>query len=63
MLAAAGAAEVIEQQDLTGAALAGRIASLLGDRDRLGQMSAAARRLARPNAAAEIVDRAFELMK
>lgn len=62
VLVAAGAADLIEQQDLTGAVLAGRIASLLGDRDRLGQMSAAARRLARPNAAADIVDRAFELM-
>ncbi|MBE3031625.1 MAG: undecaprenyldiphospho-muramoylpentapeptide beta-N-acetylglucosaminyltransferase, partial [Actinobacteria bacterium] len=62
VLVAAGAADLIEQQDLTGAVLAGRIASLLGDRDRLGQMSAAARRLARPGAAADIVDRAFELM-
>jgi UDP-N-acetylglucosamine--N-acetylmuramyl-(pentapeptide) pyrophosphoryl-undecaprenol N-acetylglucosamine transferase len=62
VLAAAGAAEVIEQKSLTGDALAERIAALLADRARLGEMAAAARRMARPNAAAEIVDRALELM-
>ncbi|HEX6975881.1 MAG TPA: undecaprenyldiphospho-muramoylpentapeptide beta-N-acetylglucosaminyltransferase [Vicinamibacterales bacterium] len=62
VLAAAGAAEVIEQKDLTGDRLAERIGALLGDRARLAAMAAAARTLARPNAAAEIVDRALELM-
>jgi UDP-N-acetylglucosamine--N-acetylmuramyl-(pentapeptide) pyrophosphoryl-undecaprenol N-acetylglucosamine transferase len=58
----AGAAEVIEQKNLTGSVLASRILTLLDDGGRLADMSAAARRLARPNAAADIVDRAMELM-
>ncbi len=62
VLAAAGAAEVIEQQHLTGDRLAGRIADLLGNRDRLMDMAEAARRLARPDAAADIVNKALELM-
>jgi UDP-N-acetylglucosamine--N-acetylmuramyl-(pentapeptide) pyrophosphoryl-undecaprenol N-acetylglucosamine transferase len=62
VLAAAGAAEVIEQKSLAGDRLAERIVGLLADRPRLREMAAAARRLARPNAAAEIVDRALELM-
>ncbi len=62
VLAAAGAAEVIEQQHLTGDLLAGRIVALLGNRDRLMAMAEAARRLARPRAAADIVDKALELM-
>jgi UDP-N-acetylglucosamine--N-acetylmuramyl-(pentapeptide) pyrophosphoryl-undecaprenol N-acetylglucosamine transferase len=55
-LQAAGAAEVIEQRDLTGELLAGRILELAGDRERRRRMSAAARRLARPEAAERIVD-------
>jgi UDP-N-acetylglucosamine--N-acetylmuramyl-(pentapeptide) pyrophosphoryl-undecaprenol N-acetylglucosamine transferase len=62
VLAGAGAAEVIEQNDLTGDRLAERIVALLADRARLSAMAAAARGLARPNAAAEIVDKALELM-
>jgi UDP-N-acetylglucosamine--N-acetylmuramyl-(pentapeptide) pyrophosphoryl-undecaprenol N-acetylglucosamine transferase len=60
-LAAAGAAEVLLQPDATGARLAGRILSLAADRERRARMSAAARRLARPDAAKVIVDRAMEL--
>ena len=52
----AGAAEVIEQKDLTGERLAERILALAADADRRKRMSAAARRLARPRAADEIVD-------
>lgn len=62
VLAAAGAAEVIEQKDLTGDLIAGRILALLEDRERLAGMAAAARRLARPRAAEEIVDKALELV-
>jgi UDP-N-acetylglucosamine--N-acetylmuramyl-(pentapeptide) pyrophosphoryl-undecaprenol N-acetylglucosamine transferase len=55
-LQAAGAAEVIEQKDLTGDFLAGRILALAADPDRRMAMSAAARRLAKPDAADRIVD-------
>jgi UDP-N-acetylglucosamine--N-acetylmuramyl-(pentapeptide) pyrophosphoryl-undecaprenol N-acetylglucosamine transferase len=55
-LHAAGAAEVIEQKDLTGELLASRILALAADRDRRIQMAAAARRLAKPDAAERIVD-------
>ena len=51
VLAAAGAAEIIEQKHLTGALLAERIATLIGDPARLAAMSAAARTLSRPDAA------------
>ena len=62
VLATAGAAEVVDQKDLTGDLLAERIVGLLGNRARLAEMAAAARRLARPHAASEIVDKALELM-
>jgi UDP-N-acetylglucosamine--N-acetylmuramyl-(pentapeptide) pyrophosphoryl-undecaprenol N-acetylglucosamine transferase len=61
VLGAAGAAELIEQRDLSGEVLAARIAALLDDPARLGAMSAAARSLARPHAAAAIVDKVFEI--
>jgi UDP-N-acetylglucosamine--N-acetylmuramyl-(pentapeptide) pyrophosphoryl-undecaprenol N-acetylglucosamine transferase len=60
-LAAAGAAEVIEQRDLTGARLAERILALTADAPRRNAMARAARRLARPDAAAAIVERVFAL--
>jgi UDP-N-acetylglucosamine--N-acetylmuramyl-(pentapeptide) pyrophosphoryl-undecaprenol N-acetylglucosamine transferase len=63
VLGAAGAAEVVEQKDLTGGALAMRIVSLLDAPDRLGAMAAEARKLARPNAASVIADRAIELIR
>jgi UDP-N-acetylglucosamine--N-acetylmuramyl-(pentapeptide) pyrophosphoryl-undecaprenol N-acetylglucosamine transferase len=63
VLAAAGAAEVIEQKNLTGGLLAERIARLIGDAGRLAEMSAAARRLAKPDAAAVIADKAMELIR
>lgn len=62
LLRDAGAVEVIEQKDLTGARLAERVLSLTADRERLAAMSAAARRLARPDAAKLIVDRALALV-
>ncbi len=57
----AGAAEILPQAEATGRALAGRILALAGDRDRRARMGAAARSLARPDAAKVIVDRALEL--
>jgi UDP-N-acetylglucosamine--N-acetylmuramyl-(pentapeptide) pyrophosphoryl-undecaprenol N-acetylglucosamine transferase len=61
-LAAAGGAEVLLQQEATGAALAQRIVELAGDADRRRRIAAAARALARPDAAKVIVDRALELI-
>ena len=58
----AGAADVIEQKDLTGDLLADRILKMTADRARLTAMSAAARRLARPEATRVIVDRALALV-
>jgi UDP-N-acetylglucosamine--N-acetylmuramyl-(pentapeptide) pyrophosphoryl-undecaprenol N-acetylglucosamine transferase len=63
VLAAAGAAEVIEQKTLTGALLAERIVTLAGDTGRREAMARAARAFARPDAARVIVDRALELAR
>ena len=57
----AGAAELIEQSNLTGDRLADRIIALAGDRALRLRMSAAARQLAKPRAADEIVDALIEL--
>jgi UDP-N-acetylglucosamine--N-acetylmuramyl-(pentapeptide) pyrophosphoryl-undecaprenol N-acetylglucosamine transferase len=62
-VAGAGAAELLLQRDLTGSALAARILALAGDRGRRDRMSAAARTLARPDAASLIVDKALELAR
>ena len=53
-MADAGAAVVIPDSELTGARLGGEVAGLLADPRRLEAMGAAARRLARPEAAREI---------
>jgi len=63
VLAAAGAAELLEQKRMTGALLAERITALIGDEARLTAMAVAARRLARPDAAMVIADKAFELVR
>jgi UDP-N-acetylglucosamine--N-acetylmuramyl-(pentapeptide) pyrophosphoryl-undecaprenol N-acetylglucosamine transferase len=63
VLGQAGAVEVVEQKDLTGAALAARIVRLLDDPARLGRMAAAALTLGKPDAAKVIADRALELVK
>ncbi len=60
-LVVAGAAELLLQRELTGEVLAARVLALAGDRIRRERMSAAARTLARPDAARVIVDRALEL--
>jgi UDP-N-acetylglucosamine--N-acetylmuramyl-(pentapeptide) pyrophosphoryl-undecaprenol N-acetylglucosamine transferase len=62
-LAAAGAADVLLQAEMSGDVLAGRILALAGDRARRRRMAVAARSLARPDAAKVIVDRALELVK
>jgi UDP-N-acetylglucosamine--N-acetylmuramyl-(pentapeptide) pyrophosphoryl-undecaprenol N-acetylglucosamine transferase len=59
---AAGAAEMIAQRDLDGPGLAARILALAGDVERRRRMEAASRRLARPDAARVIADRALELI-
>jgi UDP-N-acetylglucosamine--N-acetylmuramyl-(pentapeptide) pyrophosphoryl-undecaprenol N-acetylglucosamine transferase len=61
VLAAAGAAEIVEQEGLTGDRLAERIVALSSDPARRHAMSEAARRFARPDAARAIVNRALEL--
>jgi len=61
-LVVAGAADLLLQQGLTGEALAARVLALAGDRGRRERMSAAARSLARPDAARVIVDRALQLV-
>jgi UDP-N-acetylglucosamine--N-acetylmuramyl-(pentapeptide) pyrophosphoryl-undecaprenol N-acetylglucosamine transferase len=63
VLASAGAAEVMEQKRMTGALLAERITALIGDEARLIAMALAARRLAKPEAAMVIADKAFELAR
>ena len=63
VLREAGAVEVIEEKDLTGARLAERIVRLSADPARLAAMSDAARRMARPDAARIIVDRALALVR
>jgi UDP-N-acetylglucosamine--N-acetylmuramyl-(pentapeptide) pyrophosphoryl-undecaprenol N-acetylglucosamine transferase len=62
-LAREGAAEVLLQPDLTGGVLAKRMLALVRDRERRARMALAARRLAKPDAAKVIVDRALELAR
>jgi UDP-N-acetylglucosamine--N-acetylmuramyl-(pentapeptide) pyrophosphoryl-undecaprenol N-acetylglucosamine transferase len=61
VLAGAGAADAIDQRELTGDALAERILAFAADDARRVAVAAAARRLSRPDAARVIVDRALEL--
>jgi len=61
-LAEKGAAEMLLQSDMTGRSLAARILALVRDRDRRARLAAAARSMARPDAAKVIVDRALELL-
>jgi UDP-N-acetylglucosamine--N-acetylmuramyl-(pentapeptide) pyrophosphoryl-undecaprenol N-acetylglucosamine transferase len=60
-LRAAGAAEVIDQKDLTGEVLASRVLALAADREKRQRMAVAARRLAKPDAAERIVDAVIKL--
>jgi UDP-N-acetylglucosamine--N-acetylmuramyl-(pentapeptide) pyrophosphoryl-undecaprenol N-acetylglucosamine transferase len=61
-LAVAGAADVLDQRELTGERLAGRILALLDDEARRASMASAVRAFARPDAAQIIVDRALALV-
>jgi UDP-N-acetylglucosamine--N-acetylmuramyl-(pentapeptide) pyrophosphoryl-undecaprenol N-acetylglucosamine transferase len=61
VLADAGAAELIEQKDLTGTRLAERLLALARDSARRGALAQAVRTFARPDAAKRIVDKALEL--
>ncbi len=62
-LQAAGAARMILQQELTGERLADEISSLLAAPERIDQMEAASRKLARRDAATASVDLMEELLK
>jgi UDP-N-acetylglucosamine--N-acetylmuramyl-(pentapeptide) pyrophosphoryl-undecaprenol N-acetylglucosamine transferase len=61
-LAEAGAAVIVDERELTPAALADAVAAILGDAARLAAMGDAMRRLARPDAASRIVTRLLELV-
>jgi UDP-N-acetylglucosamine--N-acetylmuramyl-(pentapeptide) pyrophosphoryl-undecaprenol N-acetylglucosamine transferase len=56
-----GAAQMLQQRELTGARLAADVLSLAGDAERCRRMGERARQLARPDAARVIVDRLIEL--
>jgi UDP-N-acetylglucosamine--N-acetylmuramyl-(pentapeptide) pyrophosphoryl-undecaprenol N-acetylglucosamine transferase len=60
-MAQGGAAVVVPDEDLDGPRLAREVGALLGSRDSLAAMSAAARRLARPDAAERIAAAALDL--
>ena len=60
--AAAGAAEVVEEADLE-RRLVPRLIALAGDRGRRAAMSAAAARMAKPDAAEKVLQRAEQLME
>jgi UDP-N-acetylglucosamine--N-acetylmuramyl-(pentapeptide) pyrophosphoryl-undecaprenol N-acetylglucosamine transferase len=62
-LAAQGAAVMVEQRELSGDRLAAEILMLAGDEARRRQMGAAARRLARPDAARVIVEKVLALAR
>ena len=62
-LVEAGAAHMIEQRDRTGDRLAAAILALAADAAGRREMSARARRMARPDAARVIVDKVLELAK
>jgi UDP-N-acetylglucosamine--N-acetylmuramyl-(pentapeptide) pyrophosphoryl-undecaprenol N-acetylglucosamine transferase len=63
VLVRAGAADCVDERELTGAGLAARLLTLVDDPARRVAMAGAARRFARPDAAAVIVDRALALME
>jgi len=57
---AAGAATVVRDEELSGERLAGEVGALLGDPERLQEIAAASRRLAKPDAARRIADEVLE---
>ena len=58
-----GAARMIDQRSLTGELLASEMLALVANEPELGEMRAAARRMAKPDAAKAIVDRVMELAR
>ncbi len=62
-LTAYGAAEMIEEKELSAERLADRINHYAQNRDSLARMASAARRLGKPEAARQIVDDCYRLMK
>jgi UDP-N-acetylglucosamine--N-acetylmuramyl-(pentapeptide) pyrophosphoryl-undecaprenol N-acetylglucosamine transferase len=62
-LVANAAARMIEQRSLTGELLATEIVTLAGNAQERAAMSAAARRMAKPDAARVIVDRVLQLAR
>lgn len=63
VVARAGAAVVVDDRELTGDALSAAIQSLVSDPERRRRMAAAARTLARPDAAQRIADRVEQLAR
>ena len=61
VIAAAGGAEVIDERELTGERLAALLGELARDKARRERMAMAMKRLARPDAAARIADKVWEL--
>ena len=61
VLARAGAALIVEERHLTGEGLAAAISGLVADGEARSRMAAAARKLARPDAAQRIADRVEQL--
>lgn len=61
VLAEAGAADLIDERDLTGGLLAERLLGLVHEPARRAALASGARRFARPDAARVIVDKALEL--
>ena len=55
-LASAGAAVVLEEEDLSGESLAAAVRTLVGEPKRIAAMEEAARRIGRPDAAARVAD-------
>jgi UDP-N-acetylglucosamine--N-acetylmuramyl-(pentapeptide) pyrophosphoryl-undecaprenol N-acetylglucosamine transferase len=60
-MAEGGAAVVVPDSELDAARLASEVAALIGDRQRLERMSAAARALSRPDAAERIAGEILDL--
>ena len=58
-----GAAVVIPDAELTAERLGAEVASVLGDQERLAEMAAAARRLAKPDAARRIADEVLRAVR
>ena len=63
VVAKAGAAVVVDERQLNGDSLAAAISAVIGDTDRRRHMAAAARALARPDAAQRIADRVEQLAR